>query len=81
MDLEEELIKSYIIKDKAIEKRIVEQLASGTIEATKIPGHYKISTQGRRLMQFYRTMAPLFGLDCQLCGIQSSSESKHESKK
>jgi hypothetical protein len=71
-DLEKELIESYIVEYRAVDKRIAEQLASGTIEATSTPGYYKISKRGENLMQSYRAMAPLFGLDCHLCGGQKN---------
>jgi len=51
-------IDKYLYEDKAIEKRLHEQIFSGNIsqEGEK----YKISTQGKNLMKFYKLITAIF---------------------
>ena len=53
-------IDKYLYENKAIEKRLHEQIFSGNIkqEGEK----YKISNQGQNLMKFYRLMRTLFNI-------------------
>jgi len=54
-------IDKYLYEDKAIEKRLREQIFSGNIsqEGEK----YKISTQGKNLMKFYKLITAIFKIN------------------
>jgi len=53
-------IDKYLYEDKAIEKRLHEQIFSKNI--IKEGSNYKISTQGKNLMKFYKVTSTIFNL-------------------
>ena len=54
----------YLYEDKAVEKRLREQVVSGTVMVNG--GGYKISERGRALMKVYALMADVFRIDKKL---------------
>jgi len=54
-------IDKYLFEDKAIEKRLHEQIFSGNIIQEK--EKYKISAQGKSLMKFYKLIAAIFKIN------------------
>jgi hypothetical protein len=54
-------IKRYIHDYHAIQRRFDEQIVSGNVENT--PQGYKITNRGKRLIDFYRIVADIYGVD------------------
>lgn len=59
-DLKNSLINTYLAKNGAVDKRMTEQIASGTI--IRDGKNYKITQRGRLLMLFYGWVADIFGI-------------------
>ena len=58
--IRQEFIDTYITDNGAVEKRLAEQLASGTI--TKEADTYTITPRGRSILHIYAWVADVFGI-------------------
>jgi len=63
-EITQAFINTYVIKYDAMEKRLQEQLVSGTIEQKN--GKYQITQKGMLLMRFYAWIARIFHIDQRL---------------
>lgn len=60
-ELEGQYVDVYLHKNQAIEKRIGEQIRSGTVESTT--GGIRITQRGRFLIQIYTFVVKVFGMN------------------
>lgn len=58
--LSQALIYRYVQEGKAVEKRVDEQIRSGTL--AQVDGQYEITPRGRLLVKFYLFIADVFGI-------------------
>jgi hypothetical protein len=59
--ISDSVIRTYIRERRAIDKRLAEQLVTGTLVRTG--AGYVISEEGRRLVDFYELIARVFNID------------------
>ncbi len=64
-ELEDVFVQKYVREYKAFDKRLAEQLYTGTIEVTA-DGSYILTEPGRRIIDIYETVADLFKIDKKL---------------
>ncbi len=59
--ISDSIIRTYFLERRAIDKRLDEQLITGTL--VRIGDGYAISEEGRRLVGFYELIARVFNID------------------
>jgi hypothetical protein len=73
-DLERQLIERYVVENRAVERRIREQLETGTIEANGTD-RFALTSWGRKVLCINPTLEYLFGYqNADLAGICTASD-------
>lgn len=65
-ELEDVFVDKYVIEYEAFDKRLFEQIYTGTIEEDKEGGGFSLTDSGRRIIRIYDVVADWFRIDKKL---------------